>query len=482
MRYGKDYSIQKDDSILLYGAATTGAILYANLIKRGFRVDAFMDQRADEIEEYRGLPVWDAAAGGRWAKAQGAVAVVAVKNVFEHEKIAGTLWRAGFRKIVFRPYRTVHGEASEPERRLNACYDQLLDKSAAGELTPCPEIEGPERQELRDHGVLLDQGGSVTANIPVPYVFTDKYQDLDIIWGDIPCLGLLPHRGLFDLFNGNWAPDYTAYMEYCRQAAERSGGIVTSAAWEASVYRNRLDVFNHMQYAWEHDRDFFIRNAVEGVYNAKGYFNIRSGKHRITYMIAKGSRYIPLRLEKADYEKWRQRDQAERLADFLWENQLETLPVVLGDPYFYEYPSNSSAFYERTLESLLTRIYRDGFYSGQGFHFEGRRVLFCGTPIALYADIFRILGFEIFLCEKDPLRRELYRTAAPRVSFREPGGLKDGPESYDIAILEQDEPVREISARITVRICAGGVPEGENLVSCGLADGELRYCLIETNL
>lgn len=479
MRYGKDYSLRKDDGVVLYGAATTGAILYDNLTRRGFRVDAFMDRRADEIEEYRGLPVWDAAAGGRYAGPRGSVAVVAVKNVFEHERIAGTLWRAGFRKIVFRPYRAVRGEASEPERRLNECYDRLLDKSARGELPPCPEIEGPERRELRDHGIILDQGGYVTANIPVPYVFADKYQDADTIWGDIPCLGLLPHRGLFELFGGKWTPDCEAYMEYCRQAAEKSGGIVTSAAWEASVYQNRLDVFNHMQYAWEHDRAFFVRNAVEGVYNEKGYFNIRSGKHRITYMISKGSRCIPLRIKKAGYEAWRGRVQAERLADFLWENRLETLPAALEDPYFYEYPSSSSAFYERTLFSLLTMLYREGFRTGRGFHFEGRRVLFRRTPMALYADVFRALGFEIFLCERDPLRRELYRLAAPRVRFQELDSLEDGPERYDIAVLEQDG--HEVPAHISVKVGAGQAPEGKEPVSWGVAEGERVYCLIEVD-
>ena len=82
MIYGESYVIRKADSILLYGAATTGAILYANLTKRGFRVKGFIDQRADEIGSYYGLPVWDVAAGCCKGVCD-SVVIVAIKNVFE---------------------------------------------------------------------------------------------------------------------------------------------------------------------------------------------------------------------------------------------------------------------------------------------------------------------------------------------------------------------------------------------------------------
>ena len=145
-------------------------------------------------------------------------------------------------------------------------------------------IEAFEEHVLQDKALIESDSDSVVADIPVYYIFTDLYKDIDILWGDIPCLGLIP--------------------QFCREAALRSGGIKITKAWEESVYRNRLDVFNHMQYEWEHDRGFFVKNAVWADYNEKGYFNIKSGKHRVVFMLVKGKRYIPLRIKKSDYEKW----------------------------------------------------------------------------------------------------------------------------------------------------------------------------------
>lgn len=480
MIYAQNYILRKTDHILLYGAATTGAILHANLTKAGYCVAAFIDQRADEIDSYYGLPVWNIAAAGCYAEKQAAVVIIAVKNVFEHERIAGNLWDAGFEKIIYRPYRSVCGNETEADHMLNAVYDQIIDRDGITEVSPCPAVMGREQQPLKDHAIILDRGDYVTANIPAPYVFTDKYENQETLWGDIPCLGLLPHRALFDVFNGKWNPDYVEYMNYCRQAAERCGGIVTSEAWEASVYQNRIDVFNHMQYSWEHNRDFFIKNAVEGVYNPKGYFNIRSGKHRIAYMLTKGSRYIPLKINKKDYETWRSREHAVHIANYLWENHIETLPVVLTNPYFYDFTSTSPAFYERVLFTLLPEIYRDSFYSQNNFCFKGKKLLFDHTPMALYAEIFRMIGFEIYICESDPIHMELNKAVLPASVFNILETLDAGPGRYDIAISEGAVSRETISAHLTITIC-GNVQDSKKPFACGRFGENLLYAFSSTD-
>lgn len=480
MKYGERYVLEREAPILLYGAATTGAILYRNLTANGFSVHGFIDQRADEIDSYYGLPVWDTETAGRYAGAHGAVVVIAIKNVFEHERVAAGLWRAGCRRVIYRPYRSVCGGETDQDRLLNEVYDRLMAGNCSG-LPACPEVAGPERRALQDRAVLLRQGDYVTANIPAPYVFTDRYEDPDVPWSDIPCLGLLPHLGLFDMFNGTWNPDHAEYIRYCRRAAEKSGGIVTSRAWEASVYQNRLDVFNHMQYSWEHDRDFFIRNTVEGRYNPKGYFNIRSGKHRMAYLLVKGSRYLPLRIKTADYEAWRGRERAERIMELLWEAGEETLPVALGDPYLYDCAGGTPAFYERVLFSLLTGIYRDAFRAGRPLYFAGETLLFSNTPMALYADIFQMLGFEVFLHESDPLRKRLSEAVCPSAPPRCLESLRAGPEAYDLAICEGEPSAEAPPARIAVTIC-GEAREGGAPLACGITGGRIRYAFSNTPL
>lgn len=474
MIYAENYILRKEDHIFLYGAATTGAILYANLTNAGYHIAGFIDQRAYEIDTYYGLPVWDVAAAGRYAEQHAAVVIIAIKNVFEHERVAGGLWDAGFKKIIFRPYRSVCGEETEAEHMLNTAYDEIMRRGGITNVPPCPVVTGREQKMLKDHAVIFDQGDYVTANIFAPYVFTDKYKNQESLWGDIPCLGLLPHLALFDVFNGNWNPDYAEYMNYCRQAAEGSGDIIVSKAWEASVYHNRMDVFNHMDYSWEQDRDFFTRNAVEGIYNPKGYFNIRSGKHRITYMLAKGSRYLPLRIKKTDYAVWSKKETADRIAEFLWKNNEEALPVAPGNPYLYDQTGGTPAFYERILFSLLTGIFKDTFHTGNTFCFKGKTILFSRTSMALYSDIFRILGFKIFVHERDPVREKLNKVVLSGVTFQHLESLEEGPEIYDLAILEAPPSFEIAPARITVTVCSE-MRAGESLLACGITEGRMRY-------
>lgn len=414
MQYGKKYQIDQNTKIFLYGAATTGAILYRCFTERGFQVIAFIDKRADEVDSYYGLPVFSLQEVKKYfAETPDAVVVVAVKNVFEHEKIAKELWQAGCDRIIFRPYAVVNGEGAPQDCMLNQAYDSILQGEFQGDFQGnfqgnLYRINGFDCEALKDQAVICEEESEyVVANIPVYDVWTDNYEDKTIIWGDIPCLGLVPHIGLFRLFKGEENDDYEEYIKYCRQAAERSGGIVTSQKWENSVYKNRLDVFNHMQSAWEHNGNFFIQNAVKAVYNEKGYFNIKSGKHRIVFLIVMGKQYVPLRISKSGYLRWRDEKRADRIYELLDAYHKTELPCILDSPYFYEYPCSTSDFYGRLLNKLISILYSDEYHNGNGLCFEGKKVLLYNTPLAFYAHVFRRIGFQVTIVEEKVEHREL---------------------------------------------------------------------------
>lgn len=410
MKYGEKYQIDRNFQVILYGAATTGAIIYRCFVEHGYHVTAFIDKRADEVDEYYGLPVINMQEAEKYFTGMPeTVAVVAVKNVFEHEKIAKELWRAGCDKIIFRPYAVINGGGEPQDCMLNQAYDAILQGELQCELY-C--INGFDKATLKDRAVICEDGnGDVIANVPIYDVWTDDYENKDIIWGDIPCLGLVPHIGLFRFFKGEENEDYEEYIKYCRQAAERSGGIVTSQKWEDSVYKNRLDVFNHMQSAWEHNKEFFIQNAVKAVYNEKGYFNIKSGKHRMVFLIVMGQRYVPLRIHKSDYIKWSDEKQAVQIYDLLEADHKTELPCILDSPYLYEYPCCTSDFYGRLLSRLIGILYSDEYHKKNAFCFEGKKVLLHSTQLSLYAHVFKRIGFRVMICEEDEKMRKLINAA-----------------------------------------------------------------------
>ena len=49
--------IGADSVFAIYGAATTGAIIYRNLVQQGLQVGCFIDRRYAEIDSYFDVPV-----------------------------------------------------------------------------------------------------------------------------------------------------------------------------------------------------------------------------------------------------------------------------------------------------------------------------------------------------------------------------------------------------------------------------------------
>jgi len=484
MIYGEKYQLDKNSQVILYGAATTGAILYRCFSEHGYRVAAFIDQRADEEDTYYGRPVFSLQEAENWfSKQPEAIAVVAVKNVFEHEKIAKELWRMGCNKIVFRPYAVVSGGGEKLDDILNQAYDEILEGKFKCELY---RINGFDQLLLKDQAIIVEdenEDGDVVANIPVYDVWTDDYGDKDIIWGNIPCLGLTPHIGLFRLFQGEENEDYEEYIKFCRQAAERSGGITTSHKWENSVYKNRLDVFNHMQSAWEHNREFFIQNAVKAVYHEKGYFNIVSGKHRVVFLIVMGKQYIPLRVRKSDYRKWSKEKQAAAIYELLDTYHKTELPCILDSPYFYNYPCCTPDFYGRLLNRLIGILYADEYYKNNGFHFEGKKVLLYNTPLAFYAHILRRSGFRVIIYEENEEMWELIDAVTDEKNEFATVPMKSG-ETYFLIAADDKEgaPFRDACAESQyVLSITNKKGQTERAIMSGFSEKGFIYAFLQRN-
>ena len=134
MHYGKEFLIDKDSKFIIYGAATTGAILYHNLKESGYKIIAFVDKRADEIDSYLELPVWNLRQAEKYfGTCDDVIVIIAIKNVFEHEKIAKTIWNLGCNKIIFRPSSVIEGRGKTEDLNLNVIYDNAIK----GRLVSC---------------------------------------------------------------------------------------------------------------------------------------------------------------------------------------------------------------------------------------------------------------------------------------------------------------------------------------------------------
>lgn len=236
-----------------------------------------------------------------------------------------------------------------------------------------------------------------------------------------------------------------------------------------------------MQSAWEHNKAFFVQNAVKAVYNEKGYFNIKSGKHRMVFLIVMGQRYVPLKIGKGDYEKWRDEKRAARIYELLDASHKTELPCIPDSPYFYEYPCNTSDFYGRLLCKLTGILYSEEYRERNGFYFEGEKILLDHTPLAFYAHVFGRMGFQVTIYEEDKAKRELIDAVTGRRNVYAAGEI-GVEEPYFLVVMQNGEgmPLKEHVPESRYLLLVTGVKsQTEKAILSGCSEEGFLYAFLQ---
>lgn len=365
------------NKFILYGAAAIGNIVKESLEKCGYEIVGYIDKRAFELREYNGLPVWEIDTVPKEYRNTEVYIFIAVKNVYEHEKIAILLGKKGYGNIIYKPYSVLLGYGSNKEEEIAAIYDKLFAGNMTGKFI-LPQIVSEEKL-YHDFALICEGQGKVTAYIPTEFIFTNDYQDGGMKkWGNINILAFFTHINFFRFLNNDHSANVFNYLEeYCVYTAELTGKIRITDAWKDNVIENRTHIYEQMKEAMDLDPDFFIRNAAEAKWNEqKGYFNLTSGKHRCAFQAAMGKRYIPLRINRADYEAFYNHTEVEKVFACMKEYSRE---LYIPHPLFYRGmlvrdrgESNFSAWFAK--------------YYAEKTYFRNKKVTFDDLKIYDYTD------------------------------------------------------------------------------------------------
>ena len=93
------------------------------------------------------------------------------------------------------------------------------------------------------------------------------------------------------------------FIVYCCEWLNKNEGELTEEQ-EKSFIESRVAVFQDMQKMVELYIDFFKRNCPRVTYDEGKFYLTSSGRNRVTFLIAKGFKYIPVEMSNQDYEKW----------------------------------------------------------------------------------------------------------------------------------------------------------------------------------
>lgn len=360
------FDVNKNSEILLYGAASIGKLMYQSFYDRNYKIVGFIDKRADEIQEFCGLPVWSITQVPIQVMDKDNVIVfVAVKNVFEHNSIVKELVQEGFCRILYKPYNALIGNMNSDEIKIDEAYENFSYTEGYWEnISGIPETSCVMNVYTKDFGIAQQADAYVTAFIPVDYIYTNDYKEGPMEkWGNINLLAFFTHLEFFNYLQGDINADFTIYVEeYCVFTAINQGDIKITQAWKDNIIRNRTQIYEQMNLSLQLDNRFFIQNAPKASWNEKGWFNLNSGKHRATFLVSKGHYLIPLHVKKSEYENFINLEKFNELVTFCNQKGEDMEKLNIPHPYLYRTVGINKSLYYAFVGSvtkiLAERLYR----------------------------------------------------------------------------------------------------------------------------
>jgi hypothetical protein len=470
--------------VVLYGAAYLGTLVHRYLA--GFcSLAAFLDKRAAELGSYLGLPVYAANSAAIKDKA-GCVVVVCVKNIFDHEGIVEELTREGYSHIVYMPPDNSplqYADEALPAQ-LRQLYNAVIDHTLQ---LPCqvPGVAGQLAPRWQAHGVVDEDGETVTAMIPTAFVYTDRAKNkASSLWADIPVAFLAPHLQLFRYFEGEPDANGEWYIEdYCVPAARATGDFKRTDRWRQNILDNRRMVYEQMCTEWDLDPGFFSRNAPRAVWNSAGHFNLMSGKHRAIFLLSKGAYLMPLKLARQDYEAFLNRPALEKAMAYVQSHAMLQMPWPVMHPYFYRF----RCAVQRSFYALALRLACGAGIARYREHKDMQmgqcRVLCAGKHALPLGQFLALLGLEVTYTaspgEWQALGDTLYFAQTPPRAARQPAG------GYDLVLCDMTDgsALPQAGARRHCLLCRDGqMPQLPQAANAQTPQKVMRYFVGEETL
>lgn len=354
------FVFDRESKVYIYGAATIGGTILKTLLNSGVSVKGFLDKRAQEIESYYDFPVYDIT--DEITDKNDAIVIIAVKNVFEHSRIASKLRDSGFRRIIYRPYNALsNSDDNNDENRLNECYDIITEKGVSSKTSiHVPVIFENNSIGEKISGVFKIDDKFMVVYVPVTMVFTDHKNNAP----EFSILYMKPHINFIQFVLGRDGGEYESYLNYCELAAKKAGDVKITDSWRQNVIRNRAEVIANMNHRLNVDNSFFIKNAPKAIWNTKKqYFNLDSGKHRAIFLATCGYDYIPLKVTSSDYESYLHYKDIKYLRTMYFNKYEKGCCPITENPYFtsesWIYEPYWFGFLREIMKEIRNNIYID---------------------------------------------------------------------------------------------------------------------------
>lgn len=431
----------KNKKIYIYGASSAGKRVYCLLEESGNFVEGFIDQRADTIKLFHEKEVLSIEKlAEKYEEKDKIVIIICIRNVFEHTYIANDLFQNGFTAIIYKSKEILNGREDAHLKTIDFAYEELINQGRIPD-TAIARTSVNNLNLFRDIAVLED-GEEKTVLIPKQLLFVNTKNGA--AWQNINIVTTFPGIFLYEYFEGKsdlvFEQLYDLYINQFSKGIVKEIGILADDSWGNITIQGRQEVYNEMNVKFSVDANFFIRNCPKGKYNIrdKRIEVVSSGKNRISFLLAKGVNFIPLKLSQEDYERYLNINKANIIINYLNKNKIRKTKTLIEHPYFYDFPAMANNYldmfvipsirfiamkiHEKTGEFGFSqyKIYDALEDDGLVYRFLKRMGFDIGRPKALVSDFEEMLNELFYLSQSsDVIEKEYFSIFLDSITLKQ---------------------------------------------------------------
>lgn len=351
--------ITKNTTILLYGYNVNSEQAYNQLLGNGYKSVYLLDRNAAHIRTEQNIDIYTADEIIEKVDVDNTVSIICLRDFRKHKMVAEFLYETGFRYIVFLPNdMNMDVEIDAMLRRVYSCY-------YIADLENCVVLEYQDcfMDRYDDaNTIILERENEVWVRCPRELVYwitrervtqdeqkagcSNRWEDVDIPIMEqasfVQLMKFLNHdKGLVELYT----------KEKLKRFEKRE-----EKKDESSLIEERRNLFNVYCQHFSRGMSFFEASPGAAEWNNKGYFNLKDGHHRSTFLAYKGCRYIPIRISKEDYRKWKNESKLESLKKLLIDKEVLSYPIE--HPCFVNWKVENEWQSETLLQWVMRHLYR----------------------------------------------------------------------------------------------------------------------------
>ena len=427
----------KNKKALIYGAGSVGQVASGTLDRAGMIIAAYIDRRADVIWEHNGKPVFHPdQLKSKITGKDNYVILITIRNVFEHSSLAAHFASAGFKNIIYKPLSILRGGGNEAAESINAVYEAITGHFTVPEQCACYEEE-PFR--FHDFALQEESAEELLVKLPAELLFSNTNPRIPV-WS---CRNFYADYIAVDLYaafhhsGSGMTEQIERYINRFALPGARTMEVNTEGNWRELLIESRQKVYYEMEYKLCMDYDFFVKNCVKVRPRSGGGFElVTSGKNRVSFLIAKGMRYIPVKIDRTAYASYLHLDTVNKMIAY-YQSSHPTVFAGIPHPFFYRLDVTAPDYAVKIVKPLARFLAEQIYLENERYAYE-RYTLSIGINDEGYMGrFFRMLGYQVQRTvtqnvELCALLDELFYYAADDF-------ITDGSASY-CSILSDDMP------------------------------------------